>query len=754
MRLSSVLGVALPWLAVATVAHALHQESPGALPLTSGPPHQASAGRAWGNWVAFTSTEDLAGLGGLRVAGSQVFVFNLAYYDCAHGTTFPATPCPPVGTPSLVQVTNGVGDPANPSVSQAPSGSTLLFDIWVAFDALGSYNGNAGGAASRRQIFLKHLATSELRQVTTASDGDSVRPSVSSTAGVVAFESTAMLAGFPNPSGVTQVFVHERTTNVMRQLSLGPAPLNTVGAGPSSNAVPNEGGTGIAFESTADLFGSGADTGISQIFWADYDRQTHVATLRQVTAGNGSSRNPFAGNAPSVVVFDSDATDLPGTGGLPGRQLYQAAIADPPTTTVEQLTTSAIFGDCSAPALDPGGARLAFVCTGDPLQNLTIGPRLFVLDRTTSTLYQLTGLGAVVGRPAVNLGQWFVTVATSSDLTGAGSCTTQLHVIDYFAGHWAAATMLGQYPADVTATNACGGNCTTSADCDDLNPCNGVETCGSGQFCVRGTPVVCSDGNVCNGVETCNPGTGTCVGAPPLVCNDGNACTNDTCQATIGCVVTPNAAPCNDGSACTVGDTCANGICTGTELPCPTCEHCDSGTGTCAVGPRAGCIVGGSVRAALRVRKAPVSSGDLVVWKWRGVGPSAADFGDPLGTDDYALCVFDGTDGLVMRSDALAATGCGAASCWTSKSGGSFVYRDRTGSPTGLARMLLKTKSGGSTKLVAKGKGVNLAVPPLATLALPVRTQLHSSAGVCFGATFDASHVQRHDATQLKAKLR
>src|SRR5262249_37481147 len=64
-------------LVVATAAHALHQESPGALALTSGPVHQTSAGRAWGNWVAFESTADLTGLGATRVPGSQIFVFNL-----------------------------------------------------------------------------------------------------------------------------------------------------------------------------------------------------------------------------------------------------------------------------------------------------------------------------------------------------------------------------------------------------------------------------------------------------------------------------------------------------------------------------------------------------------------------------------------------------------------------------------------------------------------------------------------------------
>jgi hypothetical protein len=737
---------------VATAAHALHQESPGALRLTSGPAHQASGGRAWGNWVAFESTQDLAGVGATRVPGPQIFVFNLDYYDCAQGTTFPATPCPPFGTPYLVQATNGVGGPSNPSVSKPPSGSTDEFDVWIAFDALGTYGGNVGGAATRRQVFLKHLSTNEIVQVTTAADGDSVHPSLSSTAGVVVFESTAMLAGFPNPSGASQVYLYERGTNVVRQLSLTPGPAPVAGQGPSTNPMPNEGGGGVAFESSADLLGTGADTGVSQIFWVDYDKPTHTATLRQLTAGDGPSRNPFPGEGANVVVFDSTATDLPGAAGQPGRRLYEASVANPPATPLHALTSTALFGDCDSPALDPSGTRLAFVCTGDPLQNFTTGPRLFVLDETTTTLYQLTGLGAVAGRPAPNLGQWFVTVATSSDLTGAGSCVQQLHVIDYFPGHWAAATSLGQYPADALG-NACGSVCTTSADCDDLNPCNGVETCGPDQLCAHGTPIVCSDGNACNGVETCNPANGSCSGGVPLACNDGNPCTDDTCAPASGCVFTANTVPCNDGNACTTGDACMGGTCTGTPLGCPTCERCDPGTGSCASGPRTTCAgPGGSVRSTLRLRKAPLAASDALVWKWRLAG-SAADFGNPLLSDDYALCLYDGADALALRTDAPAGATCGATSCWRAKAAGSFLYRDPSGTPTGLAKLLLKTKAGAGTKVAVKGRGANLAMPSPASVSTPVRAQLQTSTGACWEAVYDAAAVRVQDASQLKAKI-
>jgi hypothetical protein len=160
------------------------------------------------------------------------------------------------------------------------------------------------------------------------------------------------------------------------------------------------------------------------------------------------------------------------------------------------------------------------------------------------------------------------------------------------------------------------------------------------------------------------------------------------------------------------------------------------------------------VRASLRLRKAALSSGDLLTWKWRRTALPASSFGDPVTTEDYALCLFDGANALLLRTDAPAASGCGAMTCWAAKSGGSFVYRDPTGSPTGLARLLLKTKPGGATKLAAKAKGANLGVPALEPLGLPLRTQLHSETGACWEAAFGAADVQKHDATQVKAKLR
>ena len=48
--------------------------------------------------------------------------------------------------------------------------------------------------------------------------------------------------------------------------------------------------------------------------------------------------------------------------------------------------------------------------------------------------------------------------------------------------------------------------CTTAADCDDGNGCNGSETC-QGGLCIPGLPMTCNDGNACT-LDSCDPVTG------------------------------------------------------------------------------------------------------------------------------------------------------------------------------------------------------------------------------------------------------
>jgi cysteine-rich repeat protein len=135
-----------------------------------------------------------------------------------------------------------------------------------------------------------------------------------------------------------------------------------------------------------------------------------------------------------------------------------------------------------------------------------------------------------------------------------------------------------------TAVDTCdgAGTCLAGAAvvCDDGAFCNGVETCDPGLGCQPGTPVdpddgvactddVCDEGadvvvntpndaycddlQFCNGAETCDALAG-CQPGSPVDPDDGVACTDDACDEGADVVVnTPNDAHCDDGNACTAG---------------------------------------------------------------------------------------------------------------------------------------------------------------------------------------------------------
>ena len=476
---------------VTTPALALHKESPGAYRFTSGSSHYHPSTRSWENYFAFSSTEDLAGNGNSR---RQIFSFNLAHFDCFNGTTLPGTPCPSPLPPFLVQLTNGAGEPDNPSIARAFDRDQNGVDDtqWVAFDALGSFNGSTGPSASHRQIFLKNLLSGEIRQVTFGTDGDSTMPSLTSLGGLVVFQSTARLTGNPTPPAISQIFVYETNSRILRQI--------TNGAGPSTRALTNQNGNLIVFQSTADLLATLGDTGTSQVFWAEYDKNTHTAQVRQLTRGNGPSRNPFISDADGIVVFDSSATDLPGTLGGGGTNVYMTNNVGNLTQPVRirQLTTAAGYGDCTFPVVDSGSVtqQVKFICTGDPLANLTTGNRLFAIDLQSLTLYQITGSGDIQGPIASNMGTWFLTLATTSDLSRQGACGYQLYFVDYSPDNprtpWVAATQRGQLPPDAIAPN---GSSIIGVRTFDARP----GASGTGSTFSIATPAASATGNMPNG---------------------------------------------------------------------------------------------------------------------------------------------------------------------------------------------------------------------------------------------------------------
>jgi len=97
--------------------------------------------------------------------------------------------------------------------------------------------------------------------------------------------------------------------------------------------------------------------------------------------------------------------------------------------------------------------------------------------------------------------------------------------------------------------------CLADPDCDNLNPCDGVESCVS-NVCEPGTPIVCDDGQPCNGTEVCNA-NGTCDTVFDTDCNSNSI--EDVCDIIGG-------SP--DANANGIPDECEPGACCAPDGSC------------------------------------------------------------------------------------------------------------------------------------------------------------------------------------------
>ncbi|MCC6763081.1 MAG: hypothetical protein IT293_00315, partial [Deltaproteobacteria bacterium] len=340
------------------------------------------------------------------------------------------------------------------------------------------------------------------------------------------------------------------------------------------------------------------------------------------------------------------------------------------------------------------------------------------------------------------------------------------------------------------------------AACNDGTLCTAPDACDGAGACVGANPVVCTPLSQCHDAGTCNPGTGVCSDPPRAdgaSCDDGDLCTQtDECDGAGTCagenpvVCTPldqchdagtcdsgtgvcsdpptmNGTTCDDGNVCTIGDACTGGTCDGNSITCGdgivqgACgEDCDvpGGGPNCTPGcrflcgptPQAGCrgpaLAGkGTVKLA---DKTPDKK-DQLNWKYvKGAATTVADFGDPLTTTDYTFCVYDSSarPQPILLAHAPAGGTCGTKPCWKAIKGG-FKYNDKLYTPDGLQQILLKSGAATKTKILVKGKGIDLPMPTL-PLTTMVTVQLKSESGVCWEARYSAT--QKNLAEQFRAK--
>jgi hypothetical protein len=130
--------------------------------------------------------------------------------------------------------------------------------------------------------------------------------------------------------------------------------------------------------------------------------------------------------------------------------------------------------------------------------------------------------------------------------------------------------------------------------------------------------------------------------------------------------------------------------------------------------------------------------------------PSFAEFGDPLATDDYALCVYDGSATLLLRATAPAGGTCGSRACWKAKGTTGLGYKDPLRDPDGVDKITLKAGAATKAKVQVSMKGSGVPLPALGSLGLPLQAQVQGEQGTCWEASFGPAGVIRNDASAFK----
>ncbi len=300
-----------------------------------------------------------------------------------------------------------------------------------------------------------------------------------------------------------------------------------------------------------------------------------------------------------------------------------------------------------------------------------------------------------------------------------------------FAGRFSCQQL--QATGGVNGSRCGNGQVDPGETCDDGNVVDG--DCCSARCRLSADGALCTDdGNPCTR-DRCN-GVGQCQHVVLTGrCSDGNSCTASDACVDGQCIGTllPDDTPCTDGTACTTGETCSGGVCTAQPVVCPACLSCNPTLG-CVPTIDTSCKQPGAHSILLK------SAGtQAVIWTWeQGDAVEVRELGDPIATTDYDLCIYDGNVDQIGSPGLLLSARAPAGNDWYRKATG-FGYSSRDLTPDGLRTIRLKAGAAGRSKVLVTGRGPNLTLPPLQSIAMPVTVQLKSRDGAsahCWSAAY------------------
>jgi hypothetical protein len=154
-----------------------------------------------------------------------------------------------------------------------------------------------------------------------------------------------------------------------------------------------------------------------------------------------------------------------------------------------------------------------------------------------------------------------------------------------------------------------------------------------------------------------------------------------------------------------------------------------------------------------------VGAPTVLSWHWwHGAATDRGDFGDPLHTTAYALCVYEETSAaanLAMTIVVAPGGTCGNGPCWRETALG-YLYKDPDKSADGIKQILLRSGAEGKAKILIRGAGPSIPLPPPATAtrfmqedAAVVVQLVDSENDVCWEARYPAP-AAKNTATTFK----
>jgi Tol biopolymer transport system component len=239
-------------------------------------------------------------------------------------------------------------------------GRGLSFDGRYA--VFSSNTGDVAGNVSHYTIFRRDLARRTTEIACARGNDDSENPAISAGGHHIAFESRATNLAGRDANRQADVYWCDMFTGEVRRVS-APIVDSVNGSGTSLDPSISADGRYVAFTSDAGglVPGDGRRAGV---YWRDV--QTGETRLVDVPAGaaasNGSGMNPRISPDGRFVVFDSDATDLPG-GELNGPTIdvFRKDVIDGAVTLVSQgADGSAANGDSTADSISGDGQAVGF----------------------------------------------------------------------------------------------------------------------------------------------------------------------------------------------------------------------------------------------------------------------------------------------------------------------------------------------------------------------------------------------------------